>query len=97
MNVVDTFPLLAKIPGYGTIFGSWRKKGEAFFQLDANIFLNLYRKMKDELAENIAFPCFAKDLELSNPASHGLSELDSAFLTSALIQPGGESTAALLN
>jgi hypothetical protein len=96
MYLVDTFPILAKIPGYGTLFGNWRKKGEELLQLDANIFLTLYRKMKIELARNTGFPCFAKDLELSNPASHGLTELDSAYLTAALVQPGGESTAALL-
>ena len=67
MYLVDTFPILAKIPGYGTLFGNWRKKGEELFQLDANIFLTLYRKMKAELARNTGFPCFAKDSELSNP------------------------------
>ena len=95
--IVDTFPGLAKIPGFGTVFGNWKKIGNEMFKYDSNIFLKLYRRMKQDLNEKSGYPCFARDLELSDPESHGLSELEAAYLSAGLVQPGSESTAALLN
>jgi cytochrome P450 len=95
--IVDTFPLLAKIPGFGTVFGNWKRVADQLFQIDSTAFLGYYRKMKDELSRSAGQPCFAQDLELSDPASHGLDELECAYLSVGLVQPGAESTAALLN
>jgi cytochrome P450 len=92
--IVDTFPSLAAIPGFGTVIGNWRKVGERLFQADSKVLCGYYQKMKDELT---GYPCFARDLELSNPASHGISEVEAAFLAGGLVMPGSESTSALLN
>ena len=35
--VVDTFPSLASIPGFGTIIGNWKRVGEQLFQTDTKI------------------------------------------------------------
>ena len=88
--IVDTFPSLAKIPGFGTIFGNWRKVGEKLFQQDAKVLCGYYRRMKDELARSVGYPCFARDLEESDPASHGIDELEAAFLAGGLVMPGSE-------
>jgi cytochrome P450 len=94
--LVDTFPILAKIPGYGTIFGTWRKVAEELFQMDSQAFLGYYRRMKDELKRGVGHPCFARDLEQIDE-EHGIDELERAYLAIGLVQPGAESTAALLN
>jgi cytochrome P450 len=95
--IVDTFPSLAKIPGFGTIFGNWRTIGERLFQADSKVLCGYYRRMKDELARSVGYPCFARDLEESDPASHGIDQVESAFLAGGLVMPGSESTSALLN
>jgi cytochrome P450 len=95
--IVDTFPFLAKIPGFGTVIGSWKKVGDKLFEEDSQVLLGYYRKMKNELARSVGYPCFARDLEESLPASQGMDEVESAFLAGGLVMPGAESTSALLN
>jgi|SRR5579862_1537504 len=95
--IVDTFPSLAKIPGFGTIFGNWKRTGEKFFQEDCKVLLGYYRRMKDELQKSMGYPCFARDLEESDPSAHGMDEIEAAFLAGGLVMPGAESTSALLN
>ena len=53
--------------------------------------------MKNELSRSVGHPCFARDLEISDPGSHGMDELEREYLAVDLVQPGSESTAALLN
>jgi cytochrome P450 len=95
--IVDTFPSLENIPGFGTIFGNWRKTGERLFQQDARVLVGYYRTMKDQLANDNGYPCFARDLEENDPASHGMDEVEAAYLAGGLVMPGSESTSALLN
>src|SRR5271170_667804 len=95
--IVDTFPFLAKIPGFGTIFGNWRKVGERLFQEDAKVLCGYYQKMKEEMRRGVGYPCFARDLEESDPAGHDMDEVEAAFLAGGLVMPGSESTSALLN
>jgi len=95
--ILDTFPALAKLPGFGTVWGSWKKIGDEMFKFDSSVFLKLYRGMKKELEEKTGYPCLAGGLELSVPECHGLGELESAYMAAGLVQPGSESTAALLN
>src|SRR5271155_2005738 len=95
--LVDTFPSLAKIPGFGTIIGNWRRVGDRLFKADAKVLCGYYERMKDEMRRAVGYPCFARDLELSDPASHGMDEVEAAFLAGGLVMPGSESTSALLN
>src|SRR5579859_8070018 len=95
--VVDTFPSLASIPGFGTIIGNWRRVGEQLFQTDTKILGGYYQRMKDELKHSVGYPCFARDFEESDPMSHGMDETEAAFLAGGLVMPGSESTSALLN
>jgi cytochrome P450 len=95
--IVDTFPSLAKIPGFGTVFGSWRKIGDRLFQADSKVLRGYYERMKDEMRQAAGYPCFARDLEESEPFSHGIDEEEAAFLAGGLVMPGSESTSALLN
>ena len=37
------------------------------------------------------------DFEESDPTSHGIDEMEAAFLVGGLVMPGSESTSALLN
>lgn len=95
MWLVDTFPELAVLPSW--MLGNWRAYGKKCFEHDAPIYLGLWQKMKQEVAEDRCNPCFAREFYMSDPEKQGLDELQAAYQTGGLLEAGSETTSAFLN
>ena len=95
MWLVDTFPELRFLPQW--MMGNWRTFGQKCFEHDSPIYLKLWRNLKQEVDEDRANPCFARDFYLSDPANQGLDELQAAYQTGGLVEAGSETTSAYQN
>ena len=95
MWLVDSFPELARFPQW--MFGNWKTFGRKCFAHDSPIYLSLWRKMKKEVEQGRANPCFARDFLLSSPEKQGIDELQAAYQTGGLVEAGSETTSAFLN
>lgn len=95
MWLVDTFPELRFLPQW--MMGNWRSFGQKCFEHDSPIYLKLWRDLKQEVDEDRANPCFARDFYLSDPAKQGLDELQAAYQTGGLVEAGSETTSAYQN
>ncbi|KAK3704007.1 hypothetical protein LTR37_014110 [Vermiconidia calcicola] len=95
MWLVDTFPELRFLPQW--MMGNWRTFGQKCFEHDSPIYLKLWRNLKQEVDEDRANPCFARDFYLSDPAKQGLDKLQAAYQTGGLVEAGSETTSAYQN
>ncbi|KAG1723371.1 cytochrome P450 [Suillus paluster] len=86
--LVERYPILKYVPGYGTELEQWRREESQLFhdQLD---------RVLRELATSKAGPSFARYL-LENQSSHKLSDEEMAYLAGSLFGVGSDTTAVAI-
>ncbi|KAH0342002.1 putative cytochrome P450, partial [Aureobasidium melanogenum] len=93
--LVDSFPELATFPQQ--LFGNWRTRGKQIFDHDSEVYMDLWQNLKKQVDDGVANDCFVKDYYLSNPAQHGVTDLQAAYMAGGLVEAGSETTSSTLN
>lgn len=94
-HAVDSFPSLAALPE--VLLGRWRTHGRRIFEHDSAVYMDLWRRLKAEVAAGTARDCFCRDFYLADPAKNDIDELLAAYTCGGLIEAGSETTASTLN
>lgn len=94
-HVVDSFPGLAGWPEW--LLGGWRGFGRRVFEHDSEVYLGLWRELKEEVDRGVARDCFCKEFYLNDPEKSGIDELSAAYTCGGLVEAGSETTASTLN
>ncbi|KAG1754081.1 cytochrome P450 [Suillus paluster] len=87
--LVERYPILKYVPGYGTELEQWRREESQLFhdQLD--------RVLRELVGDQQAGPSFARYL-LENQSSHKLSDEEMAYLAGSLFGVGSDTTAVAI-
>ncbi|ORY05703.1 putative O-methylsterigmatocystin oxidoreductase [Clohesyomyces aquaticus] len=75
----------------------WRPSLKPLFDRQAKLWMSLWSGLKTQMETGHAPECFVKQVISSDYASHGVSELQAAFLAGSLIEAGSETTSAGIN
>lgn len=94
-HAVDSFPFMARLPQF--LLGGWYSQAKKFFAHDSQVYLGLWRELKQKVDAGTANECFCKDFYLSDPEANGVDELLAAYTTGGLVEAGSETTATTLN
>ncbi|KAF9634968.1 Cytochrome P450 [Lasiodiplodia theobromae] len=94
-HAVDSFPGLAGWPEW--LLGGWRRFGRRVFEHDSEVYLGLWRELKEEVDRGVARDCFCKEFYLNDPEKSGIDELSAAYTCGGLVEAGSETTASTLN
>lgn len=94
--LVDSFPILAKIPLFDLVSG-WRRFGAECHRKDSEVWMGFWKQMCEEIDNGTAPHSFGKGFVQSDWASKGLDELQAAYVLGTMIEAGSETTSVQLN
>lgn len=77
--LVDVIPELSQWKVYN-IFSKWQSVGQIFYQLDRDIFMTFWERMKKDVNAGKAPHCFGKEFISSNYKKHGIDEEQAAYI-----------------
>ncbi|KAJ3015441.1 hypothetical protein NUW54_g1049 [Trametes sanguinea] len=87
-HLVDSYPFLKYIPGFTSELKKWHKE-------ELELFSSQIRGVKERLAKNEAYPCFATTL-LERQEEFGLNDDELAYLAGSMFGAGSDTTAGVL-
>jgi hypothetical protein len=85
VHLVDQYPILENLP---KPLQWWRKKYEPYHQKELQLWLGLWKALKDQMGKGIRTGCFAeKFMEVDYPKM-GISENQAAYVAGTMIEAG---------
>ncbi|KAK7445453.1 hypothetical protein VKT23_014872 [Stygiomarasmius scandens] len=91
-HLVEVFPWMMYIPRR---FAKWRTDAEEWHIKDTNMFLSLFNKVRDRMAEGEDRPSLTATL-IEDSGRHGLSENENAWVAATMYAAGSETTSGVM-
>lgn len=82
--LVEEFPILAKIVPRSLQW--WRPYGEKLHQLEANLWLRLWRELVAKVEDGTAETCYVRGFMEQKYKEMGVSELQAAYVAGTMIE-----------
>jgi hypothetical protein len=82
--LVDTFPILAKLPMWTQ---TWRKEAMKLYYKQHRLWTKLYNGLLHEIEMDTAPPCFVKHLVDSEKDRRGIDDTQAAFVSGCKSSP----------
>ncbi|THU82021.1 cytochrome P450 [Dendrothele bispora CBS 962.96] len=91
-HLVEVFPSMMYIPRR---FAKWRTDAEEWHVKDTNMFVGLFNKVRDRMAEGEDRPSLTATL-IEDSGRHGLSENENAWVAATMYAAGSETTSGVM-
>ena len=85
LHLVDQYPILERLP---ISLQWWRKKYEPYHQKELQLWLGLWKALKNQMANGIRTGCFAEKFMENDYPKMGISENQAAYVAGTMIEAG---------
>lgn len=94
-HAVGSLPSLTNLPQW--LLGNWRSHAQRAFEHDSKVYMDLWQTLKKGVEEGKVADCFCKCYYLSDPSTHGIDDMQAAYMCGGFVEARSETTSTTLN